>query len=156
MIISLDLDKYDNNNIYFCEPLKNTIINGGSFIRLLYSTENIAFNGIHFNITFSKGKYDINNNKLKLYFNFDDYASLINQLIAIEEAILNKYNISFKNKNYKLKEQLLSGSIRIFTEDNTIPIINEYKTFILKIAGLWEDNLNYGITYKFIKINHQL
>ena len=52
-----------------CEALKNTIISGGYFIRLLYSTENITLNGIHMNITFNKGNYDINNNKLKLHFN---------------------------------------------------------------------------------------
>ena len=26
-------------------------------------------------------------------------------------------------------------------------------TFILKISGIWENNHNYGLTYKFIKIH---
>lgn len=154
MIISTHVNQYNNKCIYFCEALKNTIISGGYFIRLLYSTENITLNGIHMNITFNKGNYDINNNKLKLHFNIQDNRALINHLNIIEEQILNKYNSS-KKQQHKLTEQLNNGSIRIFTENNEPPIIDDQKVFILKIAGVWEDPVNYGITYKFIKVTHQ-
>ena len=155
MIISTHVNQYNNKCIYFCEALKNTIISGGYFIRLLYSTENITLNGIHMNITFNKGNYDINNNKLKLHFNIQDNRALINHLNIIEEQILNKYNNSSKKQQHKLTEQLNNGSIRIFTENNEPPIIDDQKVFILKIAGVWEDPVNYGITYKFIKVTHQ-
>jgi len=49
------------------------------------------------------------------------------------------------------------GNIKIFTDH----VDYNKKTFILKISGIWENEINYGLTYKFIAINkdeviHQL
>ena len=60
-------------------------------------------------------------------------------------------NIKDKIPQYKITEQLKSGNIKFFSEN--IDKINHY--FMLKISGIWETDLCYGITYKFVKINHQ-
>ena len=88
MNIVKTIEQYDDNNIYFCEAIKNNIMNDGSFIRILYSTHHFVINGIY------------------LYINLNDVSIEINNL------------------------------------------------FILKISGIWETNTNYGLTYKFIKINN--
>ena len=41
-----NMNQYDENNIFFCEPIKNNIMNDGTLIRILYSTHNILLNGI--------------------------------------------------------------------------------------------------------------
>lgn len=39
---------------------------------------------------------------------------------------------------------------------NHAKTINESLEFILKISGIWESEMNYGITFKFIKVNQFL
>ena len=59
--------------------------------------------------------------------------------------------IEIKNKISQLKihEQLKNGNIKLFNE-----VTNKNNcSFILKISGIWETHSNYGLTYKFIKIN---
>ena len=56
---------------------------------------------------------------------------------------------SYKNDYiilYKIYEQIGNGNIKIFA-DNIEHISNQ---FLLKIAGIWETEYNYGLTYKFI------
>ena len=52
------------------------------------------------------------------------------------------------NPQYKINEQVKNGSIKIFS-DNIDKITNK---FLLKIAGIWETDMYYGLTYKFIKL----
>jgi hypothetical protein len=47
------IEQYDENNIFFCEPIKNNIMNEGNFIRIIYSTHNIVLNGIYLLIILS-------------------------------------------------------------------------------------------------------
>ena len=37
MNLVIRTDQYDDNCIYFCEPIKNNIMNEGNFIRILYT-----------------------------------------------------------------------------------------------------------------------
>jgi hypothetical protein len=68
---------------------------------------------------------------------------------VIEEDILKKYEIRDKVAQFKIYEQLKNGNIKIFSD-----VINRSScSFILKISGIWETHLNYGLTYKFIKVN---
>jgi len=41
------INQYDNKCLFFCEPIKNNIMNEGIFIKILYSNENISLNGIY-------------------------------------------------------------------------------------------------------------
>jgi hypothetical protein len=73
----------------------------------------------------------------------------MNSLKNIEENILKKMGIEDKTPQFKVYEQLKTGSIKIFGE----AITKQNNLFILKISGVWETPQNYGLTYKFIKIN---
>ena len=47
MNIAKQLDQYNENYIYFCEPIKNNIMNEGTFIRILYSSPLLVLNGVY-------------------------------------------------------------------------------------------------------------
>ena len=47
MNIVKNIEQYEDNNIFFCEPIKNNIMNDGNFIRILYSNHNLVLNGIY-------------------------------------------------------------------------------------------------------------
>jgi len=142
------IDQYNKKHLFFCEPIKNNIMNDGNFIRILYSTENIILNGIYLLINLNDIICDRYYSKYKCSFNTNNHKELIENLKIIEEEILQKYKIN-KTPSYKIYEQLRFGFIKIFADVGN----KQNCSFILKISGIWETQQNYGLTYKFIKIN---
>lgn len=144
-----NIEQFDINNIYLCDPIKNNIMNDGIFIRILYSTNNIVFNGIYLLISIHNINTEKYYNKYKCSFNIETHKELIDQLKRIEENILKKIEIKNKTPQFKIYEQIKNGNIKIFND-----VINkETSQFVLKISGIWETQSYYGLTYKFNKIN---
>jgi len=150
MNIVKNIEQYNECNIFFCEPIKNNIINDSNFIRILYSTFNFTLNGIYLLIQFNDIISEKYYNKNKYTFNVYNNIEIIEKIKAIEEKILKKIEISNKIPQFKIYEQLITGNIKIFC-DSLSKINND---FILKISGIWETQTSYGLTYKFSKINH--
>lgn len=48
MLLLKNINNYNNNYIFFSEPVKNKIIDDSLFIRIIYSTHTVSFNGIYF------------------------------------------------------------------------------------------------------------
>jgi len=149
MNIAKRIDQYDNNCIFFCEPIKNNVMNEGKFIRILYSNNVFALNGIYLLITLNDVVCDFYYNKYKCSFNPLNHKEIISSLQAIEEEILTKANIKDKAPQFIIYEKLKSGNIKLFNDIGTKTTCS----FILKISGIWETRDNYGLTYKFIKVN---
>ena len=143
------IDQYDDNNIFFCEPIKNNIMNDGNFIRILYSSINFTLNGIYLLINIHDIMCEKYYMKYKCTFNVFNHKDMIDNLKVIEEDILKKYEIKEKVPQFKIYEQLKNGNIKIFSEINN----KSSASFILKISGIWETHTSYGLTYKFIKVN---
>lgn len=142
------INQYDNKCIFFCEPIKNNIMNEGIFIKILYSNENISLNGIYLLIDICDIVCEKYYNKYKCSFNILNNKDIINNLKLIEEEILKKYNTT-KIPSYKIYEQMKCSYIKMYS----IIGIKQTSSFILKISGIWETPQNYGLTYKFIKLN---
>jgi len=143
------IDQYNHRYIYFCEPIKNNVMNEGTFIRIIYSSPNFILNGIYLLIQFNDITCEKYYNKYKCNFNSIQHKELIDSLKVIEENILNKFDFTNKLPQYKIYDQIKNGNIKIFNEIN-----KNNCSFILKISGVWETQTNYGLTYKFIKINN--
>jgi len=148
MNIVKTLDQFHEDYIYFCEPIKNNIMNEGVFIRILYSNELFILNGIYFCLYLQNITVDKYYNKYKCSFDVNIHYEMIEKIKHIEEAILKKTNIMHKNPQHKLYDQIKNGNIKIFSEN--IDVIQN--TFILKISGVWETQYEYGITYKFSNV----
>ena len=122
-------------NISYSEPIKNTIMENSSFVRLIYSTPKFSTNGVFvlFNNTTLKSCTNINN--------------VLDYIIKLEFDILNKF-YSKKLKSLKIKDYLLNSTFR--NCDLNKPFNS---SFILKISGIWETDINFGITFKIIYSN---
>ena len=116
MNIVKNINQYDENNIFFCEPIKNNIMNEGNFIRILYSTHNILLNGIYLLIKLNDISCEKYYNKFKCSFNPVNHKDVIENIKIIEENILKKIDIK-KIPQFKITEQLKNGNIKLF---NTI------------------------------------
>lgn len=148
MYLVKKIEQYDNKNIFFCEPIKNNIMNDGNFIRILYSTGNMVLNGIYLSININDVNCEKYYNKYKCTFNVLNHKEIIDNLKSIEEDILKKYKTN-KIPLFKIHEQLKSGYIKVFKDVG----IRTNSIFILKISGIWETLNNFGLTYKFIATN---
>lgn len=147
MNITININDYNEDNVYFNTPIKNTVIDNSNFIRTIYSNELISLNGIYLKIKFYFSHIERYFNKYKCNYDIEKNIILLKQIEMIEESILNRTNINDKNPVYKIKDQLKLGNIKLFT-DNSERLNNG--NFILKISGIWENMNEYGITYKFI------
>jgi hypothetical protein len=143
------IDQYDNNSIFFCEPIKNNVMNEGNFIRIIYSTNNVVLNGIYLLITLNDITCDRYYTKYRCNFNVANQKEIIDNLKIIEQDLLKKCEITDKIPQFKINEQIKNGNLKIFSDIGNKPTCS----LILKISGIWETQNNYGLTYKFIKTN---
>jgi hypothetical protein len=146
MNIVKTIDQYNENYIYFCEAIKNNIMNEGSFIRIIYSTPQFVLNGIYLLLVLNDIICEKYYNKYKCCFNINTHIEVIEKFKKIEENILKKIDVKNKTPQFKVFEQLQSGNLKIFNE-----VTSKTKcVFTLKISGIWETQNSYGLTYKFI------
>lgn len=144
------MNQFDINNIYFCDAIKNNVVNEGLFIRLIYSTDFFVTNGINLLFTLYDVVIEKFYNKYKCSFNIINNKNIIENILQIEEGILKNINIKNKIIQKSIYDQLRVGNIKIFSEN--IDKTNNY-LFILKISGIWETDTHIGLTFKFSKIN---
>jgi hypothetical protein len=147
-LVTIQPENITKEYIYFNEPIQNNIINESRYIRILYSTPNIVFNGIHVLISLSIDNIERQYNKNILYYNIEKNTQTINDIKKIEKTILKKYE-SLKSPSYNLSQLIEGGVIRLFTDFTEKKKVTN---IILKISGLWEDDETYGVTYKFFSV----
>ena len=148
MNIIITIDQYNEKCVYFCEPIKNNIMNDSNFIRIIYSTSLFVLNGIYISVNIGHISIEKYYNKFKCTFDSIQHRDIIEKLRLMEECLLKKVNITGKNPQHKIFEQLKNGNIKVFS-DSPEKINN---VFLLKIAGIWETEHDYGLTYKFTNI----
>ena len=149
MNVIMSLDQFSLDHIYFQESIKNTVMDNSDFIRIIYSNPLFMLNGIYLQINLNIIRIEKFFNKYKCAFNVEDNKEVIEKIGAIERYILEKINIKNKNPQFCIIKQLMSGFIKIFVENP-----EKQNNYILKISGVWDAEEEYGITYKFIDINH--
>jgi hypothetical protein len=151
------IDQYEEECVYFGDPIKNNVMSDGFFIRIIYSTSTFILNGINLYITINDIILEKYYNKYKCFFNNNTlhHKKNLENIQKLEENLLKKINIPNKIKNYKIYDQLKSGNIKFFLENNNTEI-NNINYFLLKISGIWETETHYGLTYKFVKLKSSI
>jgi hypothetical protein len=142
----MTLSQYNPHCIFYCDPIKNSIMNDGNFIRIIYATQNITLNGIilqlQVNITGMSKYY----NKYKYSIDISNVA--LEQIKTIEYDLLNKnHYCHHKKKQYNLYEHVSSRCIKTCDDYHST---SQNSMFLLKISGIWETESECGVTYKFI------
>lgn len=150
MNLTLTMDQFDDSFIYFCEPIRNNIMNVGNFIRFIYSTNEISTNGILFSIPLQHLRIEKFFTKYKCMFAPEPNAAIIDSLIKIESTILSKYKNQNLNRKCHIKDQLCSGSLKLHPELDSCEFDSTLKPeILLRISGIWETETEYGLTFKF-------
>jgi len=84
MILSIPLSIYNKQFVIFLPPVKNNMMDHGTFIRILYSTTNTTFNGIFIHVQ----------------------KENVHDICAIEKDVLKAY-ITTKHTTYSVEKQVL-------------------------------------------------
>lgn len=165
MNIVLDPFSFNQENLFFMEKKKNNIING-CFSKIIYSSELFTMNGIIFVLPFKlQDIYTPTMNPLykestcNIYFYTHDKKNMryISILSDIEKIIINTYkeiNGITKRSILSLSAKLHKGYFKIFREKQ-ITKSSSSKQYMLKISGIWENQEEIGITYKFIELHNE-
>jgi len=146
------LEQYDHTNIFFCEPIKNNIMNEGNFIRIIYSNSLFVLNGLNLLLPLNNIHYEKYHNKYKCSFPLLTNKDIVEKIKNVEEDILRRVHIKNKIPQFKIHEQMKYGCIKLFLE-NTEKTSTTLQLFMLKISGIWETDYHYGLTYKFLQAN---
>jgi hypothetical protein len=149
MYVVLGLDDIKNNNLFYQEKVKNTVMDNSNFIRLVYSNELFILNGVFITFKLALNTVERSFNKYKCVFDATQNQEIVSKISNIEKTIMNQNTFGKKTPIYRITDQLNNGFLKIFNEVECMEDKNE---FILKIYGIWENECEYGITYKFINI----
>ena len=147
MNVILDISQFDKYCIHFHKPIRNTVMENSNFIRLIYSNSLFSLTGIFIEFKLTNAITEKYFSKYKCTFQNYNNERVMKQLADIEHAILNSISIDNKEPIYKIKEQLQSGTIKLFSNEENNETNNNY---LLKISGIWETTDEIGITFKFI------
>ena len=147
--MAIPVNQYKSSNIFFGEPIKNTIIENSVFRRIIYSMPEISFNSINIFLTFKEITIRKFYNKWKCIFND---VTIKNALLSIESNILQKLRLTNKNPVHSITQQIQNNMFKIFS-DKIVPGEFSNYTVVLRISGIWESEKEYGITYKFVDFN---
>lgn len=142
---TMDLNKFNINNLYFSEPVTNNIIDGGIFYRIQYANEYISLNSIIITIPIERCHLIKYTNKYKCIFN-DSNNYILEILKNIETQCLTKI-MSNKEVKLNLYDQIRNNCIKFFSTKK-YPEYPDKITINFKISGVWENKTSYGITYK--------
>ena len=143
MILVIDTEHYSDDYLILSEKVRNTVMDNSSFTRLSYSAPDVSFNGLFLRVDIRNMQIEQHYNKYKCIFQTFPNTPVIQALSEVERRILDCYRTS-KVKVFNVREQLMSGSIKIFTYEKDVSLIT------LKISGVWENETSCGLTFKFI------
>ena len=156
--MNIIIEDIDPMCLVYYQPVRNTVMDDSEFMRVGYSNNLFAMNGVYTGIYLKGEVNDCFFNKARFSYQLDpDNLEQIDKMAKIEEEILSRASIDKKEKMVKLKEQLLSKNIRVFNNDpeRAAPMICNTE-IIVKISGIWLTERAYGLTFKFFQINRQL
>ena len=148
MYVVLEIDDINTNHIFYQAKVKNTVMDNSKFLRIVYSNELFMLNGIFITFNLNLSAIERSFNKYKCIFDPKTNQEFISKIANIEKNIMSVNTIVNKNPVYRITDQLSNGFLKIFNEAECK---NKHE-FILKIYGIWENDCEYGLTYKFINV----
>lgn len=146
MYIVLDLKDIDMNRVFYQEKVKNTVMDNSNFLRVVYSNELFTLNGIFVKFDLNLQAMEKSFNKYKCLFDVKLHNAVIMQISSIEKNMLCNPSFATKLPVFRISDQLNNGYLKIFNDAEC----KRANGFVLKIYGIWENDNEYGLTYKFL------
>ena len=104
--------------------------------------------GIYLSLPIKYTKSEDHYKKTKITYDIKSNKELLQGIYDIESTVLNKYSNNYKIQKKVIYDTLKTGTIKFFPTETNNSLNN--KNFILKISGIWENETEYGVTYKIM------
>jgi hypothetical protein len=161
-VLVLSLSKIYPENIYLTDSHKNILMEG-LFTKIIFMNPFYTINEIYISLPIYEYSTQIlpefHSKKKMISFSTEQNTQLLYNVYNLEKYILQKYiptNPS-KFKTSYISNTLYSGKFIInhdsSNKNESKNILGE-NTFILKISGIWENEIGYGITYKIMDTSY--
>ena len=150
----IPLEHFQIENVQFLKIKKNIVMENSFFIKMIYTDENIVLNGIYLDIPLLSANNGQTNSSFFFFNRATENEQVLAKLLEMENDILQYYpyitptDYGKKTPVYSLKTQLEKGFIKWGFSKKTFPKTLQH--ICLKISGIWENNQEYGINYKFL------
>jgi len=151
MNVVIKEEQFKISNIYYTEPIQNIIMDNSQFIKIVHSNQDIMMSGIFLLVELKHITKESYFKKIKITYDTSLNKNILNRIYEIENQLLQKYNIHKKIQRKIIYDTLNNGVIKLFP-NNENDLINNNNSFILKISGIWENDTEYGLTYKLLCI----
>jgi hypothetical protein len=148
MNVVLLYNHFNDVHVYFDEPIQNIIMNNSKFTKITYSNEHVMLSGIYLSLPIKYTKIEDHYKKMKITYDIKSNKELLQGIYDIESTVLNKYSNNYKTQKKVIYDTLKTGTIKFFPTETNNSLNN--KNFILKISGIWENETEYGVTYKIM------
>ena len=154
MFLIIQPKDFNKNYLMLSEKTKNNIMNDGYFYRLFYSDIYGTIKGLFLGFELRNITIEKYFNKLKCSFANGNNVNIIGFIKALEKSILDiipdKQN---KIAVYRIEEQLQNDYIKIFyNNQQSTPENKDSAKLLLKISGIWTNDKEYGVTFRFFFI----
>jgi len=160
MNIIIPYTKFETDYIFFIEkksfrkPINSDIIENdkwyntnkmttGNYTKIMYSTKYFSMNGVYLSFPIIISTINKTHINISLSDLSDDFLYAMKNIESECLAFYADFYEINKRPVYHLWNQLMSGSIKYYRE-------NHGSQLYLKISGIWDTEIEYGITYKII------
>ena len=152
-IVALDLNKYDSSCFYFFETKNNNLMDG-KFTKVIYTHAHFTINNIYFHFPIHISRRELYNNKYVVQYdiNAERNKYILESVFMLESQILVAYSNftnRWKTSNMNIYKKAIKG--RLCMSEQSIKNEENPKYIVLKISGIWENDKEFGITYKWLE-----
>lgn len=152
-ILALPLENYDSHFLYCLDSKPNLIMNG-IFTKINFTHPHFTMNGLYFIVPISS-LFIEHSCENTIFIRFDPGSSsnkaIIDSIIKIEKDILSYYTAFVsctKTISLSMTKQFSKGKLKINGES-----IHPHTShgIVLKISGIWENDFEVGITFRWME-----
>lgn len=146
MIVPLSLHECNAHNLMLSERVPNNVLADGWFTRVQMATAHGYFHSVYLRIPLVWSHIERQFAKYHVHFVPAQHPWIITHLQRLEHQMLNAFqaqhpHVLHKERALHLSHQFQQGVLRLHAAPQIL---------LLKIAGIWESETAYGLTFKFL------
>lgn len=154
MLAAINPTQLHSNSICFSPRTDNNVVRGTYFYRCLYSQESIMTSGVFIAIPLRNTTVNTTG-KGFISFNIGENAEAVQAICNIEKTLLNRLDLRSTVRVESLGVAARSGVIRNIVYSGQHQL-GPSAIIVIRVSGVWEDDIGHGLVYRFIVPSHPL
>lgn len=154
MLAAIAPTQLQPNSICFSPRTDNNVVRGTYFYRCLYSQESVMTSGVFIAIPLRNATINTTG-KGFISFNIGENTEAVRTICNLEKTLLNRLDLVSTVRVDSLGSAARSGVIRNIVFSGQ-PRLGPSSIVVIRVSGVWEDDVGHGLVYRFIVPNRLL